>query len=180
MRKEDEDIILELLKGSDQKAFKRLFYYYAEPLRSFISYFIHDPESSEELVLDIFMSLWENRFSLKIHTSLKAYLFQSARNKVISYFRTKKEQCYLLEMPDFDLGQENETSFLGIKELSVLIEEAVSLLPDRCRQIFLKSRIELLSNKEIVEQMHISEKTVENQITIALKKIRKFLNEKYS
>ncbi len=54
MRKEDEDIILELLKGSDQKAFKRLFYYYAEPLRSFISYFIHDPESSEELVLDIF------------------------------------------------------------------------------------------------------------------------------
>ncbi len=83
-------------------------------------------------------------------------------------------------MPDFDLGQENETSFLEIKELSVLIEEAVSLLPDRCRQIFLKSRIELLSNKEIVEQMHISEKTVENQITIALKKIRKFLNEKYS
>ena len=81
-------------------------------------------------------------------------------------------------MPDFDLGQENETSFLEIKELSVLIEEAVSLLPDRCRQIFLKSRIELLSNKEIVEQMHISEKTVENQITIALKKIRKFLELK--
>lgn len=90
MGKDGDNILLDLLKESDQKAFKRLFYSYAEPLKTFIQYFIHNPEVAEELVLDIFTSLWENREHLDIQTSLKAYLFQAARNKVASYFRSKK------------------------------------------------------------------------------------------
>lgn len=83
------------------------------------------------------------------------------------------------EIPDFDAAQDDVFSLLEVQELSNLLEEAVSLLPERCREIFSKSRYDLLSNKELAENMNISEKTVENQITIALKKIRKFLDEKY-
>lgn len=179
MGKDGDNILLDLLKESDQKAFKRLFYSYAEPLKTFIQYFIHNPEVAEELVLDIFTSLWENREHLDIQTSLKAYLFQAARNKVASYFRSKKDLAYLEEIPDFDTAQDDVFSLLEVQELSNLLEEAVSLLPERCREIFAKSRYDLLSNKELAENMNISEKTVENQITIALKKIRKFLDEKY-
>ena len=112
MGKDGDNILLDLLKESDQKAFKRLFYSYAEPLKTFIQYFIHNPEVAEELVLDIFTSLWENREHLDIQTSLKAYLFQAARNKVASYFRSKKDLAYLEEIPDFDAAQDDVFSLL--------------------------------------------------------------------
>lgn len=180
MRKDgDNKSIGNLLKEGDQKAFKCLYCSYAKPLKAFIQYLIQNPEDSEDLMLDIFTSLWENRGHLNIQTSVKAYLFQAARNKVASYFRSKKEYAYLERMPDFDIAAQDDVfSLLEVQDLSNQLEEVVSLLPKRCREIFTKSRYELLSYKEIAEDMNISEKTVENQINIALKKIRKFLDEK--
>lgn len=171
-------LLLKLIKQGDQIAFRHLFYQYADSLERFITYYIHDREKSQDLVLDIFTYIWENRQNFEIKLILKAYLFQAARNKSFTYIRDKKIPVYLEEMEGMEIVQ-NYDSELELQELHHLIEEAVSLLPDKCREIFRKSREENLTNKEIAGQLHISEKTVEGQITIALKKIRIHLGDSY-
>ena len=171
--------MLKLIKQGDQIAFRHLFYQYADSLERFINYYIHDREKSQDLVLDIFTYIWENRQNFEIKLTLKAYLFQAALNKSFTYIRDKKIPVYLEEMEGMEIVQ-NYDSELELQELHHLIEEAVSLLPDKCREIFRKSREENLTNKEIAGQLHISEKTVEGQITIALKKIRIHLGDSYS
>lgn len=175
----DDILLLKLIKQGDQIAFRHLFYQYADSLERFITYYIHDREKSQDLVLDIFTYIWENRQNIEIKQTLKAYLFQAARNKSFTYIRDKKIPVYLEEMEGMEIVQ-NYDSELELQELHHLIEEAVSLLPDKCREIFRKSREENLTNKEIAGQLHISEKTVEGQITIALKKIRIHLGDSYS
>ena len=175
----DDILLLKLIKQGDQIAFRHLFYQYADSLERFITYYIHDREKSQDLVLDIFTYIWENRQNFEINLTLKAYLFQAARNKSFTYIRDKKIPVYLEEMEGMEIVQ-NYDSELELQELHHLIEEAVSLLPDKCREIFRKSREENLTNKEIAGQLHISEKTVEGQITIALKKIRIHLGDSYS
>ena len=175
----DDILLLKLIKQGDQIAFRHLFYQYADSLERFITYYIHDREKSQDLVLDIFTYIWENRQNFEITLTLKAYLFQAARNKSFTYIRDKKIPVYLEEMEGMEIVQ-NYDSELELQELHHLIEEAVSLLPDKCREIFRKSREENLTNKEIAGQLHISEKTVEGQITIALKKIRIHLGDSYS
>lgn len=175
----DDILLLKLIKQGDQIAFRHLFYQYADSLERFITYYIHDREKSQDLVLDIFIYIWENRQNFEIKQTLKAYLFQAARNKSFTYIRDKKIPVYLEEMEGMEIVQ-NYDSELELQELHHLIEEAVSLLPDKCREIFRKSREENLTNKEIAGQLHISEKTVEGQITIALKKIRIHLGDSYS
>lgn len=175
----DDILLLKLIKQGDQIAFRHLFYQYADSLERFITYYIHDREKSQDLVLDIFTYIWENRQNFEIKLTLKAYLFQAERNKSFTYIRDKKIPVYLEEMEGMEIVQ-NYDSELELQELHHLIEEAVSLLPDKCREIFRKSREENLTNKEIAGQLHISEKTVEGQITIALKKIRIHLGDSYS
>ena len=175
----DDILLLKLIKQGDQIAFRHLFYQYADSLERFITYYIHDREKSQDLVLDIFTYIWENRQNFEIKLTLEAYLFQAARNKSFTYIRDKKIPVYLEEMEGMEIVQ-NYDSELELQELHHLIEEAVSLLPDKCREIFRKSREENLTNKEIAGQLHISEKTVEGQITIALKKIRIHLGDSYS
>lgn len=175
----DDILLLKLIKQGDQIAFRHLFYQYADSLERFITYYIHDREKSQDLVLDIFTYIWKNRQNFEIKQTLKAYLFQAARNKSFTYIRDKKIPVYLEEMEGMEIVQ-NYDSELELQELHHLIEEAVSLLPDKCREIFRKSREENLTNKEIAGQLHISEKTVEGQITIALKKIRIHLGDSYS
>ena len=147
----DDILLLKLIKQGDQIAFRHLFYQYADSLERFITYYIHDREKSQDLVLDIFTYIWENRQNFEIKLTLKAYLFQAARNKSFTYIRDKKIPVYLEEMEGMEIVQ-NYDSELELQELHHLIEEAVSLLPDKCREIFRKSREENLTNKEIAGQ----------------------------
>lgn len=175
----DDILLLKLIKQGDKIAFKHLFYQYMDSLERFVTYYIHDREKSQELVLDIFTYIWENRERFEIKLTLKAYLFQAARNKAFTYIRDKKVPVYLDDVCPQEVG-EDYNSELEVEELHRLIEEAVCLLPEKCREIFRKSREENMTNKEIAKELHISEKTVEGQITIALKKIRTYLGDSYS
>ncbi len=176
----DEDILLlKLIREDDKLAFKYLFHKYMDNLCQFIDFFIHDKAGSEDLALDLFASIWENRKGLEIRQSFKSYLFQAARNKALTYLRDKKEYAGLDEA-EFLIDADGDATFEAeTNELYLLIEEAITMLPERCREIYRKSRDEDMSNREIATRMQISEKTVENQITIALKKIKKFLNRNY-
>ena len=121
---------------------------------------------------------WENRETFQIQLSLKAYLFQAAKNKCLNELRKKKETVGLDRVEVSTIN--TSVSTLETEELYRLIQEAVFSLPDKCRNIFLLSRSENLTNQEIAQKLNISVKTVEGQITTALKKIKKFLGDQYS
>ena len=174
----DDILLLSKIRDDDELAFKYLFETYFTPLCRFIHTYISDKAIAEELVLDIFVYIWENRKTLHIHLSFKAYLFQAARNKALNVLRTEKRNISLDEI-DIDIIETAITT-LEEEELYGLIQEAVLALPQKCKEIFQFSRDENLSNQEIAKKLDISVKTVEAQITKALKRIKDFLGDSYS
>ena len=171
-------LLLRQIREGNEEAFKSLFETYFTPLCRFIYLYLDDKAVAEELAMDIFIYLWENRDTFHIQLSLKAYLFQAARNKCLNELRKKKE---MVSIDDAELsGLNTDVSSLETEELYRLIHEAILALPEKCRHIFVLSRQESLSNQELAQKLNLSVKTVEGQITIALKKIRKFLGDQYS
>ncbi len=140
---------------------------------------VNNKDIAEDLVQDVFFKLWENRKKIVIKTSLKAYLNRMVFNESISFLRKNKT---VLEFSDEIEHQEtvNETeSKLGATELKDIINAAIEELPPKCKTIFLLSRMEELSYKQIAMQLGISIKTVENQMGKALKLLRGTLKHYY-
>lgn len=179
MATHDDILLLKLIKESDEQAFKYLFDAHFVSLCRYINVYLDNYADSEELALEIFMHIWENRNRLEIKLSLKAYLFQAARNRSLNALRDRKAVGPLSEELQ-DCLASTDYPALEMEELDRLIREAVDTLPEKCKEVFLKSRQKNLSNQEIATAMNISVKTVEAQITKALKLIRKYLGEGYS
>ena len=170
--------MVRLIRAGDQQAFEYLFKTYFVPLCRFVRIYVKDNGVAEELALDVFTSVWEKRENLDIKLTLKSYLFQAARIKAMNYLRDNDR---FVAVSDWSLLERFEIDdSLELKELERLIAEAVCSLPDRCREIFLKSRTEHLSNKEIAERLDVSVKNVEAQITKALKLIKAYLGDSYT
>lgn len=176
--KSDDIILMRLIREGDKPAFRHLFETYFTPLCRFMSLYVHEKQIVEELALDIFTYVWENRQTLQIQLSFKAYLFQAARNKCLNVLRQKK-LTVPINNEDFEVEDPNEIS-LETEELFALIQEAIMALPEKCKEVFQLSRNENLTNQEIATQLNISTKTVEAQITKALKRIKDFLGDAYS
>ncbi len=172
-------LLLKLLQTGDKQAFKFLFDTYFESLCRYMFFYLKDKQDAEEIAMDIFMYIWENCEKIEIKISLKAYLFQAARNRCLNALRDRKESYSLEENEQYEHLRTEICSTLEIDELNHLIEEAVLSLPEKCREVFIKSRHEQLSNQEIAEALQISVKTVEGQITKALKRIKEFLGDQY-
>jgi RNA polymerase sigma-70 factor, ECF subfamily len=158
-----------------EKYFKQL---YTELCRYCIR-FVRIPEIAEEIVQEQFIYIWEKRNDITFHTSIKSYLYTSVKHKSIDYIRSSYAQtrylqddcCVEIESPF------NPVSALEDQELTEIITDAVSKLPERCAIIFSMKRFGDMSNKQIADALNISEKTVENQITIAFKKLRSVLSK---
>ncbi len=133
---------------------------------------IKDHNCCKDLIQDIFTWLWERRDILEIST-LKSYLHSAVKYKVANYFRHGKvRDSFFSELENIPPEQSCIDTSLEVKELTAIILEFTNNLPKRCREVFILSRNENLTNKEIAKTLSISEKTVENQITAALKKLR--------
>ena len=163
----DDILLLQLIKQDDEKAFKHLFDTYFVSLCRFMSLYLRDKQEIEELALSIFMNLWEGRADLTLKISFKAYLFQSARNRCLNALRDEKDTVPIEGGEEYGYALAADTS-VEMEELTRLIE------------VYRKSREEGKTNQEIAGEMGISVKTVEAQITKALKHIKKFLGEQYT
>lgn len=129
-------------------------------------------ELSEELANDIFVSFWKNRVEVKINSSLKAYLYRAATNKAYDYYRKKERQpvIYAIEKSAHAVSTESSAvDKLNFDEMENKILSCVEKLPERCRLIFSLSRFSQYPRKKIAEELEISIKTIENQMTKALK-----------
>lgn len=159
---------------NNQQAYNELFLHFYPSLQQFAFSILKSKQLSEEAVSDVFIKIWENRKTLHTITNLKFYLFTSTRNTALNYLKKQKGPQNLL--PD-DYWVELNSVFFDPEQLMITaemirkIQEAVQSLPPRCKLIFKLVKEEELKYKEVAELLNLSVKTVENQMTIALKKI---------
>jgi RNA polymerase sigma-70 factor (family 1) len=174
--KKDEAVLVRELSKGNLLAFNTLFWDYSSRLYRFAYRYLKNEAEAEELVQEVFTIIWEKRADLKAELSFKSFLFTIAFNIIRKHFRTK---AYLAEYfkSDINADLDMQTSQkITYDSLYQYITELVNQLPGRRKEIFIKSRFKGLSIKEIAEEMKISHKTVENQLTDALKFIRTNLN----
>ncbi|MCB0571686.1 MAG: RNA polymerase sigma-70 factor [Phaeodactylibacter sp.] len=172
----DQELQVLLAKDSDQ-AIILIFQRYYSYLCQAVYKIIPDENLVEDLVQEVFLELWRKREKLQINTSLKAYLRRAAVNRSLNYIRDRKIR-FDVEESETPLASTNPTAGQQIEtmELQGAIDQAIDRLPERCRAVFVLSRFEDMSYIEIARQLGISVKTVENQISKALKLLREALS----
>lgn len=175
--KNSESHIIQGIRLGRESTFRELFSEYYRPLSVFAMKYVTDLETAKEIVQDFFVHLFQNRDSILISTSVKSYLFQAVRNRCLNYIRKNKTQRKHLDQyqAEKETSEDLEAKILET-ELEHRIFKIVEDLPPRCRNIFTLSRVKGLSNKEIAGQLQISKRTVETQISHALKILRSKLN----
>jgi len=173
---ENESQLVRNLSRGNLLAFNTLYKEYSGRLYRFAVGYLKSETEAEELVQEVFTIIWEKRANLKEELSFKSFLFTVSFNLIRKHFRTKLYFSeYLKHETSADLDMQTSQK-ITYNSLHQYITELVNKLPERRREIFIKSRFKGLSIKEIAEDMKISHKTVENQLTDALKFIRTNLN----
>jgi len=140
--------------------------------------YVHDHDSAREIVQEVFINLWNQRASINSEKPVKSYLYTSVRNRSLNWIRDhKKYRSYVLDIEIEDRETNFERDHLEAEEIRRRISRAMDKLPERCREIFEMSRFEELKYKEIAEKLGLSIKTIEVQMSKALKILRRELND---
>ncbi len=176
--KRDDNGLVKLLQKGNVLAFDSLFQVYSPKLYGFALKYLKNETDAEELVQEVFVIVWENRQILKSELSFKSYLFTIALNKIRKHFNQKATSLryietlnYESEVTDSQLIQDNFESVL--QQINLIIEQ----MPQRRREIFVKSKLEGKSSKEIAIELDITTGTVDNQVSDALRFIRSQLKK---
>jgi RNA polymerase sigma-70 factor (ECF subfamily) len=154
----------------DSSEFERLFKEYFKALMAFSRRILGDEDDAREVVHQVFIKLWEKRNEIDLSTSLKSYLFTSVHNRSLNVIRDRKKFSSE-EVPE-NAGEWDVSAQIEAMELEEKIREAIEDLPEKCREIFELNRFNGLRYNEIAEQLQISVKTVENQMSKALRILR--------
>ena len=166
----------------DDSNFEEIYLNYFPRLLRFALEYVSNKEDAENIIQDVFAILWERRDVLKVHVSLASYLFILIKNRCIDYLRMKKHAEIGLEQMQAHFTYEQQMKLYSLEaldhllvsnsDLEHLITCAIDSLPPKCREIFILNKIDGKKYKEIAEYLDISVNTVENQMSIALKKLR--------
>lgn len=163
------------IKDGDRQAFRAVFEKYYVRLHRFVWGHVHSKTVAEELVQDLFTTLWEKRDEIELEHSIKAYLFRAARNKSIDWLRHKKVEDEWREEKR-QINRENKqpdmSKRLHDKQMLAEVKQAISEMPKRRREVFMLSRYEDMTYKEIAELLDISPSTVETHMSKALEELR--------
>ncbi|ULB35088.1 MULTISPECIES: RNA polymerase sigma-70 factor [Proteiniphilum] len=159
---------------------------YARMKRFAQQYLIHE-EDAENIVHDIFSELWEKKMEFSSFVNFNGYLFMMLKNRSIDFLRRKTlEQHAITEMQDeythslklrLASLEELDNRLLSDNNIDTIIQKAIDALPEKCREIFVMSKIEGKKQKTIAEELNISIHTVESQMGIAFKKLREALKD---
>ncbi|WP_257668400.1 RNA polymerase sigma factor [Parapedobacter tibetensis] len=175
--KNTDNTLLKLLRDGDQRAFKALYERHWHSLWSYARNAMADPDDAEDIVQELFMTLWEKRKALDISTSLKSYLYRATLNKVIDRSdRAKYRFSYLKELKrTYEQGNYTIDGKLFEKELMGRFEACVGKMPPKMRTIFTLSRTHMLTHQQIGNYLNISRDNVNRQIKNALILLKKSL-----
>ncbi|MEQ1744501.1 MAG: RNA polymerase sigma-70 factor [Saprospiraceae bacterium] len=180
MTEVSEKYDLECLRGGDTEALRRLFDRHYPLLLGDLYNYLPDEETCKDLAQDVFVELWRKREALDIHTSLRAYLRRAAVNRALNHIKSNR-RTVLEDSANWQDTADSSHRDIGLKHEQERMEDAlhraIGQLPEKCRLVFSLSRFEHMSHREIAEQLGISTKTIENQITKAMHLLREALRE---
>lgn len=165
--------LISRLKKGDEKAYAYLIDTYNRKLCLYANSLMNDIPLAEDIVQNVFIKVWEKRNNLKTDFSIKSYLYKSVYNGCINEYK-KNQSVTALEKKYFEgldriIEDKDEDT---LEKLILKVKDAIQVLPPKCKEIFLLSKKEGLTNIEISEYLNISKNTIERQITIAFSKIR--------
>ncbi|MEI6678122.1 MAG: RNA polymerase sigma-70 factor [Mariniphaga sp.] len=179
------DKLFDQVRTGDQSAFELLFSIYFARLNDFAKNVVRDGMISQDIVQEVFIKVWETRLEIE-SINLEAFLFLLVRNRCIDYIKhlkvvnnrmqniqilSKYEELYRIDF----IG--NEPYVLIEEELKIKIEKTIHSLPERCREVFILSRMDGLKNREIADKLEINVKNVERHLSRALQSFRKNFSE---
>jgi RNA polymerase sigma-70 factor (family 1) len=169
--------LLELIRRDDREAFTELYNRYWDRLFTVAMNRLDDEQETEEVVQEVFLSLWQRRSVIQLTHTMNTYLSVAVKYRIINHldkrYRKKRHMDQLaINLPQ---GEDSTSHWLLEKELRRQLDEGISRLPEKCRIVFLLSRGEHKTNAEIAAQLNISEKTVEAHMTKALGSLRQTL-----
>jgi len=167
-----------MLNG-DQEALKALLHQYHNYLVVVGLRYLSDRQRVEDVIHDVFADLWNKQKEIQIQAGVKSFLRGAVVNKCLAIIR-KDSRITLVEEHDYSLSDAKASAdqILDRDNLQAAIDEIIQSLPEKCRQVFMLSRIEGMSQKEIAAKLGISKKTIENHMTKALKTLRSELKRK--
>lgn len=173
--------------GTDHTDFVRIYSIYFPKMVRFAREYVISQEEAQNIVQDIFLYLWERQDTLNIISNKNAFLFTLTKNKCIDFYRQQSRVNRLKESLDAlqerELGMKMEAlkqfdeNMFSTQEIEEILNNAVNNLPDKCREVFILSRMEGLKHEEIARQLNISVNTVQNHISVAIRKLKTELKD---
>lgn len=167
------------LKRGDHTAFKNIFDTYVQKVFHYIYGYVKNRQIAEDCTQDVFKKLWEKREKLNESGNLEGLLFKLCYHQVIDHYRSEKRS--VIKVADGNIiecaDKQNTDNKIEADQLQALYHEAINQLPQKRKEVFLMSKEEGMSNKEIASKLSISVKTVENQMTSSLHFIKGFLRK---
>ena len=172
--------LLNSLRNGEHSAMEYLYQTYWEVVLDAAYKRVRDEEIAQDITQEIFISIWENRERLYINSSFEAWFKGAVKYKVINYFKSsivkEKYQEDLVQLMGNHAESSPAESMIMLKELNQQLDHAMLELPEKMRVIFSMSRRQQKSTKEISDELNLSAQTVKNQLSAALKLIRKKLS----
>ncbi len=168
--------VFEAIKRDDHGAYEKVFRENYRPMTAYAFRFLGNLTESESIVQDVFLRLWQKRKEIMITSSLQHYLFRSVKNHCINYIEHEKiKSGYQSMVINHEADRSEYSEFFLEYDLKMKIQVAIAALPPKRQEIFRMAREEGLKYREIADRLNISEKTVETQMTLALKQLRESL-----
>ena len=169
---------IEALQNGDHKAFEEVFLAYFDKVKHLLTGLLRSESDAEELAQDIFVKLWINHTSIDPNKAFNTYLYTITRNTALNHLKHKLvEENYKNSFNSLDEEKSDSSDeILFAKEISLLVEMAVCRMPVQRRKIYQMSRDNGIPNNEIAEELGISKKTVENQLSLALQEIKRVIS----
>ena len=169
----DHELVV-LLKAGDEIAYTEIYNRYKGILYQHAYKRLHNQQEVDDIIQDLFTTLWTKREALVLKTNLAGYLYTAVRNRILDYISHQQiESAYIISLEKFiEKGVAITDHRVRMNMLQELIEKEIAGLPDKMREIFELSRKSQLSHREIAQKLDLSEKTVKNQVNNALKILR--------
>lgn len=172
----DEKLIT-AVREDDYISYNKLFERYYGRLCQYVYSILMDKEDTEDVVQELFLTLWRNRKKIEIGENVSGYLYRMAKNMSLNHIRAKANYKALLENQERILSYYEQSS-PETDEFRIALFDCIDRLPDRSREVLLLHRVEGLKQKEISEKLCISVKTIKNQIWTSMQKLRKCIELK--
>lgn len=172
-----DKVLMIAIGDNDYISYNKLFNRYYGRLCQYVYGLLMDRNDAEDVVQELFLTLWKNRERIEIKENVSGYLYRMAKHLALNYMRSKVQTGSLPENQEV-LLLSYEDNRLETEEFRVALYECIDRLPDRSREVLLLHRVKGLKQKEIAEKLSISVKTIKNQIWTSLQKLKKCLEMK--